>query len=57
MKILYHWGSDGPPVEDELRLDQVIKLDDKLAFGQPIAFKADGVWKCGNVASRTPSMC
>ena len=50
VKILYQWGSDGPPVEDELRLDQVIKLDDKLAFGQPIAFKADGAWKCGNVA-------
>lgn len=47
VKFLYEFG--GSVTEDDLDLDSVIKLEDKLSFGQPVAWKAEDVWNTGEL--------
>lgn len=47
VKLKYEFG--GSVSDDELDLDRVIKLEDKLSFGQPVAWKAEDVWNVGEL--------
>lgn len=46
-KIRYEWG--GSPSDGELTDREVIKLEDKVAFGHPVAFKAERGWSAGQL--------
>lgn len=47
IKAKYYWGSS--PSDAELSESEVIKLEDKIAFGQPVAYKSDSDWQPGQL--------
>ncbi len=46
--VKYLWG--GSLSEDHLSADQVLKTEDKIGYGNRVAWKQDGEWKLGTFA-------
>jgi hypothetical protein len=48
IEIKYMWA--GSSSDATLAPNGVVKLEDKVAFGQPVAWKKDGAWEIGDLA-------